>query len=1181
MQSKEELRQRRKRRRRDCVCHPNNMAFVHLHLHTEYTLLDGVCRVSEIPEAVKSAGQSAVAITDRGVLSGAVPFYRACVDAGIHPIIGCELSVLPRKIDVAGLLFAGQAAKYVLLVRDAEGYRNLLAVVSAQGGTDGSFVDRETLEAHAEGLFALFDGAPFLADGDDARVREELVWLRKTFGERGYAEVCRCGRRGDAASGEGLLRLLREAGVPPVATNDVLYLRAAEADVQRLLSAIREGVTLQDRPGAEGFSRYLRTEDEMREAFRDLPEAVDNTVKIAKQCRFAFDFGREHLPVYPLPDGERADAYLARLSRKGCAKRVRAGAIPGGMAYDERLETELRTIREMGFSDYFLIVWDFVRFARQAGIPVGPGRGSGVGSLVAYCIGITEIDPIAHGLLFERFLNPERMNMPDFDIDFSDERRGEVTAYVTEKYGRDRVSQILTFGTMACRQAMWDAGRAMGLPRDRVGELLRLIPRTNSLRLGELVAKLPELREKCETDETARTLFGYAMQLEGRLRNTMTHPAGLVIADKPLCEYVPLSHGDAGAVTQYTKDEIALLGLLKIDFLGSRYLTVLQEAETAVRAEDPDFRLADVPTDDEKTYALLRSGHSLGLFQLESEGMRGLLQRVRPTCFADLMLVISLYRPGPSLSIETFLRNRAHPEKTVYLVPELEPILRETYGCLLFQEQVMQICRNLAGFTLGHADVLIHAMKSKRMDEMEGEEQAFLDGCVRNGVARDKASELFSTLREFAKYAFNKSHAAAYALFAYRTAYLKAHYPQHYLCALLNAGGGTDKVRAYASECAGLGICILPPDVNRSLAEFSAEGRDIRYGLAAVKGVGDLFARRLVEEREAEGPFRSPEDLLTRVCAFAPPKSVHALTLAGALDGFGFGRGGLLSQIEWGLSQLADLRAHNLVGQVGMFDEPGEEAVAIHLELPKEERMTLSEKLAGEKEQTGLYFSGHPLDRFAGLREKTGAQTVSEMREKLESGNLRDGAFCRLLCAVTELRRRQTRKGETMAFLSAEDETGDVRVTVFPSAYARFGDALVPGTALLLDGTVELSENGENGGDGSSANAELKMILKNISNPETISGGKRAILNAEKSASASLYLRVTAENRPALDAALAEARKYPGDCRVLAYFAEERKLRAVKGLFCRLDGELLAMLQNLLGGENVAVKDAKAGGRNA
>ncbi len=1149
------------------------MGFVHLHLHTEYSLLDGVCRIPEIPEAVKAAGQSAVAITDRGVLSGAIPFYRACVAAGVKPIIGCEVSVLPRKMDSAGKFFAGQAGKYVLLVRDETGYRNLLAVVSAQTGTDGLFADRETLEARAEGLFALLDAMPFLTNGDFARTREELAWLKRTFGQRGYAEVCRCGRRGDAASGAALLRLLGETGVPPVATNDVLYLRAEEADVQRLLSAIREGVTLRERPGAEGFSRYLRTEDEMRRAFRDLPEAVENTVKIAEQCQFAFDFGREHLPVYPLPDGERADDCLARLSRKGCEERVRAGAIPGGKVYGERLDAELKTIREMGFSDYFLIVWDFVRFARQAGIPVGPGRGSGVGSLVAYCVGITEIDPIAHGLLFERFLNPERKNLPDFDIDFSDDRRGEVTAYVTEKYGRDRVSQILTFGTMACRQAIWDAGRAMGLPREQVSELLRLLPRTNSLRLGELVAKQPDLREKCETDETARTLLGYAMRLEGRLRNTMTHPAGLVIADRPLCEYVPLSHGDAGWVTQYTKDEIALLGLLKIDFLASRYLTVLHKTEQAVRAEEPDFRLSDVPTDDDATYALLRAGHSLGLFQLESEGMRGLLQRVRPTCFEDLMLVISLYRPGPSLSIETFLQNRAHPEKTVYLVPELEPILRETYGCLLFQEQVMLICQRLAGFTLGHADVLIHAMKSKRMDEMEGEKQAFLDGCAGNGVERGKAEELFATLRGFAKYAFNKSHAAAYALFAYRTAYLKAHYPQHYLCALLNAGGGVDKVREYAAECGSLGIRILQPDVNRSLVGFSAEGRDIRYGLAAVKGVGERFARRLVEEREAEGPYRSPEDFLTRVSAFAPPKSVHALTSAGALDGFGFGRGGLLDALEGALARLSDLRAHNLVGQVGMFDEPGEEAVALRLNLPREESLSRMELLAGEKEQTGLYFSGHPLDRFAGTRAKAGAQTVAKLRERLENGSLRDGASCRLLCAVTEKRLRQTRKGETMAFLSAGDETGDVRVTVFPAAYSRFRDELTPGAALLLDGTVELAVNG---GEDAPGSAELKMILKNVSNPETFSGEKPAILDTEKSARGALYLRVTEENRHTLDASLAEVRRYPGPCRVLVYFAGEGKLRAVKGLGCRPDEALLASLRGLLGGGNVAVKDAKA-----
>ncbi|MCH5182977.1 MAG: DNA polymerase III subunit alpha [Oscillospiraceae bacterium] len=1154
------------------------MPFVHLHLHTEYSLLDGACRIREIPDAVLAAGQNAVAITDHGVLYGAVAFYKACAAKGIKPIIGCEVYVAPRRMQEKDRLLDSRCSHLVLLVKDRIGYANLSAIVSrafTEGFYDVPRTDRQTLEKHAEGLIALsgcLNGcvAQKLLDGNAQGAREEALWLKRTFGQGNcYLEIGRHGQAGERPVNIELIRLSRELDIPPVATNDVHYLRPEEANVQKLLAAIREGVPLAERPGLEGDSYYLRTEQEMRELFRDLPEAVDNTLRIAEQCSFAFDFETEHLPVFPVPTGETADTYLEKLCRKGYGKRLQLGRIPGGNAYEERMAYELSVIRDMGFSDYYLIVWDFVRFAKQAGIPVGPGRGSGVGSLVAYCIGITDVDPLSYGLLFERFLNPERKNMPDFDIDFSDERRGEVIEYVTEKYGKHRVAQIVTFGTMACRQAMWDAGRAMGMSHSAVGEIVSLVPRALHMELGSVLQEIPALRERCERDPEAKRLVSYAMQLEGRPRNAATHAAGVVITDLPLTQYVPLSVNESVTVTQYTMDAVAELGLLKIDFLGLRYLSILHDAEQTVRQEDPSFRLDAVPFDDRATYALLSAGHSLGLFQLESEGMRGLLQRLRPRCLEDIISVISLYRPGPALSIETFLKNRSDPAGTEYLLPELEPILGSTHGCIIYQEQVMQICQTLAGFTLGHADVLLHAMKKKKMEIMEREEEAFLAGCAANGIPADKARAIFDLMREFAKYAFNKSHAAAYAVLAYRTAYLKAHYPQHYLCALLNSvAGWHGKIQEYASDCAGLGIRILPPDVNHSDAAFRAEGEHIRYGLAAVKNVGGMFASRIVAERNA-GDYRSAEDFLTRVSPYASVRPLQSLVLAGALDGFCVGRSGLLGALETALDKLAALRAHNSIGQIGMFDAPGEEGMALQLDLPAEETLSLTDRLSGEKEQTGLYFSGHPLDKYAALREQIGGETVRSLREKLETGET-SKRTCRLLGMVTSKRARQTKKGPMMAFVGAEDETGGLELILFPNLYERVGDSVLPGAVLVFDGEAELSEGREE-----DAPPELKMILKNISTPETISAEKSAILKSkqpEAGASGALYLRVTAGNREKLDDALAAAKRSPGNTQLRVYFAEENKTRAVKGAGCDVHDGLLQTLRQYLGDENVAWK---------
>ncbi len=1153
------------------------MSFVHLHLHTEYSLLDGVCRIRQIPEAVRAAGQSAVAITDCGVMYGAVAFYQACVQENVKPIIGCEVYVAPRRMEDKDRLADGKSSRLVLLAENEQGYRNLMEIVS-QGFTKGFFdvprTDRDTLETYSDGLIALSDcrngaAAQCLLNGDEAGAREWLCFLQNTFGQdRFFVELIRQGLPDERKTGDTLVRLADELHIPLVASNDVYYLRREDASTRNMLHAVRDGSTFREVRLDAQEQAYLKTEQQMRELFSDLPQAVDNTVRIAERCQFAFDFSTYHLPVFPTPSGESASAYLHTLCQNGYQERVRSGCIAAekSKAYEERIAYELSVIDRMGFSDYYLIVWDFVRFAKQQNIPVGPGRGSGVSSLVAYCIGIIDVDPLAYGLLFERFLNPERVSMPDFDIDFSDERRAEVIAYVTEKYGREHVAQIITFGTMACKQALRDAARALELSPSETDDVLRLLPQGANVTLAQALQESKELRDRCEQDEDARRLLRYASLLEGRPRNASTHATGVVITDLPLTSYVPLAMNESVLVTQYPMNTVADLGLLKIDFLGLRYLSILRDAEDAVRKQHPSFRLETIPKDDKETFAMLSAGHSLGLFQLESEGMRSLLQKLRPQCLEDIITVISIYRPGPALSIETFLQNRAHPEQTQYLVDALRPILEETHGCMLYQEQVMRVCQSLAGFTFGHADLVRRAMAKKKQAEMDKECEAFLDGCQKNGVPRDQAQTIFDQMKEFAKYAFNKSHAVAYAVLAYRTAYLKARFPKEYFCALFNNGVSREKLPDYASELTARNVSLLPPDVNASKDRFTVSENGIRYGLAEIKNVGGLLASRIAAEQSA-GSFGSFEDFLTRIAPFANVRALEALIRSGALDGFGVGRGCMLSVLERALEQLTRLRASSSVGQIGMFDAPDENTGAgvLQLNLTNEETLSPTERLADEKEYCGLYFSGHPLDKYEQAGKQNGCQTVRALYDGLSDGSVPPKQEVSLLCIVTAKRVRLTKKGEAMAFVTAEDKSGSLECILFPKPYAAFGEQIAVGDTVICRGTVAL----EPARDGESP-PELKMILKNISIPETNSPNASGILFM--GASASLYLKITAENRSRMEQALSLTRSYPGNARILLYFSEEKKLRVWKNAFCDPSEPLLQQLKQLLGDKHVAVK---------
>lgn len=1148
------------------------MGFVHLHLHTEYSLLDGECRVSDIPDAVIRAGQSAVAITDHGVMYGAVDFYKSCREKGIKPIIGCEVYVAPRSMEQKDRLLDSDYFHLTLLVRNAEGYRNLNSIVSkafTQGFYRKPRTDLETLRRHSEGLTALsgcISGAvpKAILARDMSLARERALVYKEIFGRHFYFELQRHGIEGQREVNAALVNFSRELGIPLVATNDVHYTTRADASVQKLLSAIATGNTVEDTGfGMQGSEHYIKSSSEMESLFADIPEATENTVRIADECDFDFDFETMHLPAYRVPAPYNACSYLKKLCADGFDTLLRSGAIPDEAAYRERMEYELSVIGGMGFNDYYLIVWDFVNYARSRSIPVGPGRGSGVGSLCAYLLGITRVDPIRYGLLFERFLNPERVSMPDFDIDFCDERRGEVIEYVTAKYGANHVAQIITFGTLACRQAVRDAGRALGMSYAAVDELAKMIPRYGGVTLAEALAANPELKSRAENDPQAKKLIDYAMKLEGRPRNSSTHATGVVITDEPLVNYLPLAKNDETVVTQFTMNTVASLGLLKIDFLGLRFLTIIRNAEAEICRSVPGFSAENIPYDDAATYDLLSRGRSVGLFQLESEGMRNLLVRLKPRDLEDIISVISLYRPGPAMSIDTFLKNRADPEGTEYAAPCLRGILGTTCGVMLYQEQVMQVCRVMAGYTYGHADIVRRAMAKKKPEVMEKERESFVSGALANGNTREVAEKVFDTMSEFAKYAFNKSHAAAYAVVAYRTAYLKAHYPREYMCALLNTVMGyNEKVGEYISDCAEMGIPLLPPCVNRSMTGFSPEGEGIRFGLAAIKNVGGLFAERIIASRGEKG-FSSVESLLERVGGSGNAKAFESLALAGALDCFGIKRSRLVAGMQKALETVTRERGRNSEGQQSLFGDAGDEAAFVFpaADIPELSRAAM---LSGEKESTGLYFSGHPLDGFSGAIKELGALNSPQIRHGLESGGITKRDTIKFVGLVTNKRTKVTKKNDIMAFVTAEDDRGELEITVFPKTLIAYGALLEEGSVLVFEGSPELREQ-----PGEASAEHIGMLLKSVYKPtEPPAAGTGSTEEQKKS----VYIKVTAENAARLDDALATAETFGGNARIIVYFEREHRLCAVRGKSTDAGEASVGKLKTIMGEANVAVR---------
>ncbi len=1045
--------------------------FVHLHLHSEYSLLDGACRIEDIPQRALACGHTAVALTDHGAMYGAVAFYRACRKAGIKPIIGCEVYVAGKsRLERGG----GSDVKYhhlVLLCKNETGYKNLIAMVS-KGYTEGFYskprVDLELLKAYSEGLICLSGCLAgripsLLLTGEYNEAVEYAKTLSQIFGKGNfYIELQNHGLSDQQQVLPELVRLAGECDLPLVATNDCHYLKRENAHTQAILMCVQTNSVITDgRPiGFETDEFYYKSTAEMKILFGKYEGAVENTVRIAEQCNFEFQFDSPKLPTYPTPDGKNSTEYLRELTLLGMARRRKDGTLSISSeqegVYAERIRYELSVIADMGYSDYFLIVQDYVGFARAKGIPVGPGRGSGAGSLVAFLNGITDIDPIRYDLLFERFLNPERVSMPDIDIDFCYNRRDEVIRYMFDRYGSDRVSQIIAFGTLAARAAIRDVGRALGMPYSEVDPVARAVPQGPGVTLKSAL-RGQALKSLYESSESVKRLVDTAMEIEGMPRNITVHAAGLVVTDLPVSQYVPLAVSNDTVVTQFDMDTIADLGLLKFDFLALRYLTIIHDACQTIRESDPNFNIEKIPMDDKESFRLISKGDTLGLFQLESGGMRQMLTELKPDCLDDIIAAIALYRPGPMDSIPQYIHARHNPADVEYAHPLLQPILRSTYGCTVYQEQVMSIFRVIAGYTYGHADVVRRAMSKKKGDVLRAERESFLEGAEKNGVSRELAEKLFDDMASFANYAFNKSHAAAYAVISYRTAYLKRHYPCEYMAALLTSVlGNQTKLAEYINDCAKYGIQVLPPDINESRLYFHPAKGNIIFGLLALKNVGKQFIESILRERSSS-PFADFEDFARRMAPYDLNKRmVEALIKAGAFDRLGVYRSRLLTAFEQLIETIQQKDRNNIAGQLDMFSSvPNAKDLTPKFEYPDIPDFSLKEKLLLERESSGMYFSGHLLDNYDQHVSELSVRGIAELLNDTDMADKAPVSVAGIVSAVTV---KNTRKNEKMAFVTIEDRYGEIELITFATQYARFAHHLRIEAPLYVKGTLSIRD---------------------------------------------------------------------------------------------------------------------------
>lgn len=1072
--------------------------FVHLHIHSEFSLLDGANRIKDLPVRAKELGMKAMAITDHGVMYGVIDFYKACKKEGIKPIIGCEVYVVSRtRFDKEA-----QDKKYyhlILLAKNNKGYQNLSKLVSL-GFTEGYYykprIDLEILEKYHEGIICLsgcLAGAVSQAilNGNIEEAENVAKWHHNVFGEDYYLEIQNNGVKEQVMVNQKIIQIARRLNIPIVATNDAHYLKKEDAYNHEVLLCIQTGkrITDEDRMRFETDELYVKSPEEMSEYFKNFPDAIENTVKIAEKCNVEFEFGHTILPNYDVPEEYATHYdYFKKLCDDGIKKRY--GENPSQEILD-RAAYELKIISQMGYVDYYLIVWDYINYAKSVGIPVGPGRGSGAGSILAYAIGITDIDPMKYNLLFERFLNPERISMPDFDVDFCYERRGEVIDYVERKYGKDHVSQIITFGTMSARMVIRDVGRALDMPYAECDKLAKMIPNELHITIKKAMEQNKELRDLYESDDEIHKMLDIAMALEGMPRQASTHACGIVITKEPVDTYVPLYVRDGQISTQFIMTTLEELGLLKMDFLGLRTLTVIQDAIDLVkenRGIDVEF---DKDMNDPKVYKLWQNGESIGIFQFESQGMTNFMKELKPDCLEDIIAGVSLYRPGPMDQIPRYISNKKNPDNAEYTHPSLIPILNVTYGCMVYQEQVMQIVRDLAGYSLGRADLVRRAMGKKKLDVMAKEREYFIHGqadengnvvikgCIRNGIDEASANKIFDEMAEFAKYAFNKSHAAAYAVVSYRTAYLKAYYPEEFMAATLNSFlGNLDKIPMYIDECKRLNIDILKPDINKSFTKFTVDNGKIRFGLGSVKNVGIAAVNAIVKEREENGNYESFTDFCERMKNEAVNKKcIESLIRAGAFDQFEQTRATLLASFESILDTIQDTSRKSFAGQVTMFDLAAPEDNVNELKYSFNEQKEFSEKdlLSMEKEMLGIYISGHPLEK---LREQIERETNVNSMKLNELANLqstvldegefiarkneyKDGQFVKYAGIITNVKKKYTKNNTIMAFVTVEDLYGTVEIIVFENCYQEASKYLVEESIVMVEGRLSIREDDE------------------------------------------------------------------------------------------------------------------------
>ena len=1053
------------------------MSFAHLHVHTEYSLLDGSNKIKEYVARVKELGMNSAAITDHGVMYGVIDFYREARKQGINPILGCEVYVAPNSRfdrEVTG----GDDRYYhlVLLAENNEGYENLTKIVS-KGFVEGYYykprVDKELLRTYHKGIIALSaclagEVPRYLTKGMYEEAKDRALEYQEIFGKGNYfLELQDHGIPDQQLVNQQLMKLSQETGIELVATNDVHYTYADDAKAHDILLCIQTGKKLSDenRMRYEGGQYYVKSEEEMAALFPYARQALENTQKIADRCSVEIEFGVTKLPKYDVPEGYTSWEYLQKLCYEGLDQRYRTPS----QELKDRLAYELDTIRHMGYVDYFLIVWDFIKYAKDHGIAVGPGRGSAAGSIVSYCLGITTIDPIHYQLLFERFLNPERVSMPDIDVDFCYERRQEVIDYVTRKYGKDCVAQIVTFGTLAARGVIRDVGRVMDLPYAYVDSIAKMIPQELGITIDKALQMNPELRKLYESDETVTHLIDMAKRLEGLPRHCSMHAAGVVICQKPVEEYVPLSRAADGTITtQFIMTTLEELGLLKMDFLGLRTLTVIQNAVQLARKKQPDLQIDKIDYDDKAVLDYIGTGKTEGIFQLESGGMKNFMKELQPHSLEDVIAGISLYRPGPMDFIPQYIRGKNDRSSITYDCPQLEPILAPTYGCIVYQEQVMQIVRDLAGYTLGRSDLLRRAMSKKKAAVMEkerktfvyGDEETGVPGCIKNGIDEQTANKIYDEMIDFAKYAFNKSHAAAYAVVSYQTAWLKYYYPVEYMAALMTSViDNPTKVAEYIYVCRQMGIRILPPDINKGEADFSVDGGDIRYGLAAIKSIGRPVIRAIVNDRKELGEFRNLEDFITRISSreLMNKRLVENLIKAGALDVLGGTRKQFMSIYIQIVDHMQQEKKNSMVGQMSLFDVVSEEQKEeFQIRMPDVGEYTKENLLGFEKEVLGVYVSGHPLEPYEEEWQKVISATTADFQVDPEVGytKVRDGAREIIGGIIVEKTVKHTKTNQMMAFLTVEDLFGTVEVVVFPRDYEKYRQYLEEDNKIFVKGRV-------------------------------------------------------------------------------------------------------------------------------